>query len=720
VSITVGEGRTLTATPRDASGNPLTGRSVSWTSGNNGIATVNQNGRVVGAAVGQVTITATVEGESGASAVTVTAIPVDEVDVSPSSASIEIGEQASFTAVPRDASGNALAGRTITWSSTAPGVASVNGSGVVTAVAAGTTTIRAQSEGVTGTASVTVTAPATLVGVEVSPSSVTLQTGSSRNFTAVGRMSDGGTTSISVTWTATGGSVSGAGQYTAGGSAGSYRVVATESGGLADTASVTITAPPTLVAIEVTPPTTTLLPGGTQAFSAVGRMSDGGTSAVSVTWTATGGSVTSSGVYTAGGNAGTYRVVATESGGLADTAQVTIAQQPPTNGVPDLSQLPIANGQQPNVTAWNALNVRNMAGGGSYLDPLTGVRVWKITSASIPTSNSGMGHDYGDGPVQVSGEWGGNKHTILVRGDGYWLVDLERGVGLSNWRQVPNGARPGSDLNWTFSKNPATPQIAYSYSGGQLVRVNTGTNQVQNTGNFPKSMSSGYWLHQDKNDEWFVKMEGAGAVVAWNSVTNQTLRQSFSGLDEPHMEGNGRYVALITDGGTRVWDLQTNTVSSNGWRQWTFHHNASLLGHWISIHVDGPVFNFRLDPNGSSSPTGVNIFEPGMATYQHGAGQWVQRTVPVNQQYAVISSYGNLANGGEIWPGAKLKAAVGFLRSDGGDARILAHTYMVFNSGDYWQMPQATPSPDGKVVIFNSDMQNSNRYDLFLAEVPLR
>jgi hypothetical protein len=331
-----------------------------------------------------------------------------------------------------------------------------------------------------------------------------------------------------------------------------------------------------------------------------------------------------------------------------------------------------------------------------------------------------MGHDYGDGPVQVSGEWGGNKHTILVRGDGYWLVDLERGVGLSNWRQVPNGARPGSDLNWTFSKNPATPQIAYSYSGGQLVRVNTGTNQVQNTGNFPKSMSSGYWLHQDKNDEWFVKMEGAGAVVAWNSVTNQTLRQSFSGLDEPHMEGNGRYVALITDGGTRVWDLQTNTVSSNGWRQWTFHHNASLLGHWISIHVDGPVFNFRLDPNGSSSPTGVNIFEPGMATYQHGAGQWVQRTVPVNQQYAVISSYGNLANGGEIWPGAKLKAAVGFLRSDGGDARILAHTYMVFNSGDYWQMPQATPSPDGKVVIFNSDMQNSNRYDLFLAEVPLQ
>jgi hypothetical protein len=30
------------------------------------------------------------------------------------------------------------------------------------------------------------------------------------------------------------------------------------------------------------------------------------------------------------------------------------------------------------------------------------------------------------------------------------------------------------------------------------------------------------------------------------------------------------------------------------------------------------------------------------------------------------------------------------------------------------------PSPDGKVVIFNSNMNGSGRYDLFVAEVPLR
>jgi len=32
----------------------------------------------------------------------------------------------------------------------------------------------------------------------------------------------------------------------------------------------------------------------------------------------------------------------------------------------------------------------------------------------------------------------------------------------------------------------------------------------------------------------------------------------------------------------------------------------------------------------------------------------------------------------------------------------------------------ATPSPDGKVVIFNSNMNGSGRYDLFVAEMPLR
>src|SRR5204862_8047129 len=63
----------LTATPKDANGNTLTGRVVTWQSSNSAIASVNGSGLVSGvAAGGPVTITATSEGRSGTSAITVT------------------------------------------------------------------------------------------------------------------------------------------------------------------------------------------------------------------------------------------------------------------------------------------------------------------------------------------------------------------------------------------------------------------------------------------------------------------------------------------------------------------------------------------------------------------------------------------------------------------------------------------------------------------------
>lgn len=62
----------LTATPKDSAGNPLSGRVVSWTSGDVSVAIVFPSGLVTGVAVGSATITATSEGQSGTSAITVT------------------------------------------------------------------------------------------------------------------------------------------------------------------------------------------------------------------------------------------------------------------------------------------------------------------------------------------------------------------------------------------------------------------------------------------------------------------------------------------------------------------------------------------------------------------------------------------------------------------------------------------------------------------------
>jgi hypothetical protein len=63
---------------------------------------------------------------------------------------------------------------------------------------------------------------------------------------------------------------------------------------------------------------------------------EGDSVAVTVAFTATGGTVTNTGLYTAGSTPGTYRIIAT-SGGLADTSTITLTQplgSGPAGGVP--------------------------------------------------------------------------------------------------------------------------------------------------------------------------------------------------------------------------------------------------------------------------------------------------------------------------------------------------------------------------------------------------
>ena len=158
---TVQAGQTvqLSGTPRDANGAALSGRVVTWSSSNTSVATVSTSGLVSGVTPGSATITATSEGKSGTASVTVTQVPVATVAVSPPTASIQQGQTVQLTATLKDANGNTLSGRVVTWSSSNTSVATVSGSGLVSGVTIGSATISAMSEGKTGTASITVTAP---------------------------------------------------------------------------------------------------------------------------------------------------------------------------------------------------------------------------------------------------------------------------------------------------------------------------------------------------------------------------------------------------------------------------------------------------------------------------------------------------------------------------------------------------------------------------------
>ena len=214
-SVAAGGTVQLSARATDAGGAALNDRLVFWQSSNDAVARVTSTGLVSGVAAGTATITATSEGKSATAAVTVAAPgPVTtRVDVSPTSAGLVVGGTQQLTATPRDAAGTARTGRTITWTSSDATVAAVNGSGLVTAVTAGSATITATADGVSGTAAVTVTAPQTptppttptpvpVARVEVTPAQATIDVGDRQTLSA--RLTDAGGAVLSgrsCTWT---------------------------------------------------------------------------------------------------------------------------------------------------------------------------------------------------------------------------------------------------------------------------------------------------------------------------------------------------------------------------------------------------------------------------------------------------------------------------------------------------------------------------------------
>ena len=199
ISIVQGTTEQLTATvaPDDA-----TDPSVTWSSSDASVATVNNNGLVsaIGAGNATITVTTTDGGKTATCTVTVSApstiIPVTGISIK-SSTTLSIGstETLTVTYTPSDAN----TGKAITWSSSNEAVATVDASGKVTGVAAGTATITATSEGGVATASCTVTVQAIAVtGVTLNKTTITINKGATETLTAT--VSPSNATNQAVTW----------------------------------------------------------------------------------------------------------------------------------------------------------------------------------------------------------------------------------------------------------------------------------------------------------------------------------------------------------------------------------------------------------------------------------------------------------------------------------------------------------------------------------------
>ena len=149
LSIKVGDTQQITATvqPDDA-----TDKSVTWTSSDASVATVDNNGTVTGVSVGTATITAQAGDYTATCTVTVNKIEVTSITLSETKVDLKVGGSTTITAT---VSPDNATYKTVTWSSSDSSIASVD-NGTITALKIGSTTITATADGQSATCTVNV------------------------------------------------------------------------------------------------------------------------------------------------------------------------------------------------------------------------------------------------------------------------------------------------------------------------------------------------------------------------------------------------------------------------------------------------------------------------------------------------------------------------------------------------------------------------------------
>jgi trimeric autotransporter adhesin len=288
-SVAAGTSRQMKATGlySDKSTQDLT-KQVAWSSSDGAVSTVSNaagsKGVAMGVASGNATITATLNGLSGSTALTVSDATLVSIGVTPAQPSIAIGTTTQLTAtgVFSDDTTQDLTTQ-VAWSSSAGAVATVastgGNKGLATGAGVGTVTITATLFSVSGTTALTVTS-ATLDTLEVTPIAPSLARGTSAQFTATGIFSDATKQDLTtqVTWTSSAPTIAsvsnaaGSEGFVTGLSVGGSAISA-ELSGVTGVSQLTVT-PAALVSIEVSPPEAPLALGTSQQLSAVGVYSD--------------------------------------------------------------------------------------------------------------------------------------------------------------------------------------------------------------------------------------------------------------------------------------------------------------------------------------------------------------------------------------------------------------------------------------------------------------
>lgn len=509
-------------------------QNVKWLTTNSNIATVSSSGLVTAVAAGSVSIVAT-SSDGGFTATCAVTVPskssgtsVTGVSITPTSTTLQVGgsQQLSAAVQPSDASNT-----NVTWASSDASVATVNSSGLVKAISAGTTTITVKTAdgSFTATAKITVsTQPVSVTGVTLAPTSATIGVGGTQQLTDT--IAPSRATNKNVSWTSSNTSVatvSSSGLVTGVSSGTATITVKTADGGFTATSSIAVGGGTVKVTgVTVSPSTAGVKVGNTQQLTATIAPSSATNQKVS--WSSSNTSVATvspSGLVT-GVSAGNATITATTAdGGYTGSSTITVTKTSiAVTGVtvsPGSATLNIGSTQQLAATVQpsNATNT-NVS--------------WSSSDTSVATVNS-------SGLVKAVA--GGSSTITVTTSDGGYAARSSISVtpkpSISNFSCSPGTITIGSSatLSWQTS-NATSVTISQGINGVPLNGTRTVT--PPSTGTYTYTITA-------TNSSGYVSRSCSVSVVARPSIT------SFSSASS---------VVLVGHYTTLTWSTANATTTS--------------------------------------------------------------------------------------------------------------------------------------------------------------
>ena len=187
----VGEKIKFSAAAKDAAGNPIDEKPSVWFAAPFDLAGADESGEVTFHAPGVVTVGAVIAGKTGYATVNVGNPKIASLEIAPPANPIVAGGAEKLAVIARTSNGNPRTDAVIAWTSEKPAIASVDAAGLVTGLAPGSVTVKATSEGASGTVTFQVVRDA-VRKLTVNPASAEARTGDVVHFSATGLDGGGG------------------------------------------------------------------------------------------------------------------------------------------------------------------------------------------------------------------------------------------------------------------------------------------------------------------------------------------------------------------------------------------------------------------------------------------------------------------------------------------------------------------------------------------------